>query len=101
MENSVSIRQGKPAWDSGQGKSRMHNQVIIKIIYVHTKSQKHRKMEGKVPQRSLSPSQSSKSFAIPCCYLSSLLSKMSTPPINTTFPCLAYENGKMQHSVPG
>lgn len=61
--NSVSIRQEKAAWDSKQDKNRMQTQEII-IISVHVKSQKHRKIEGKMLQQSLISSLVSKSFTL-------------------------------------
>lgn len=52
--------QEKTAWDSKQHKNRMQNQEII--IYVHGKSQKHRKIEGMMFQQSPISSLVSKSF---------------------------------------
>ena len=66
-----------------------------------TQSHRNRKIEGKIPQWSPGPFWLSKSFVIPCRYLSGLLSKTPTPSINTTFPCLTCANGKVQQSVPG
>lgn len=94
MENSVSIRQGKTAWDSGQDKNRMQNQVIIIItitIYVHIKSEKHRKIEGKLPQQFLTLPGSPKVLLFPMDICIGCSQRHPLPPAAPHFHALLME----------